>query len=225
MLTKLFGSQARVKLLKVFLLNADKQYYIRQLARRLDLQINAVRRELENLEKIGLIIVRWPALANGENQSASQPANPKKQSGGQEKKYYQVNTNFVLYEELRALFVKAQIWDQQNFVNKIKQIGHLKLLVLTGFFVGDNQSPVDLLLVGRLPKQKLSALIKQLEKNIEREVNYSVMDLAEFKYRRDVTDVFLYNILEGKKIIVVDELGLKAWFFSWACILKLLSRF
>ncbi len=214
MLNKLFGSTARVKLLKTFLLNPDKQYYVRQLSRRLDLQVNAVRRELENLEKLGLVISQLSQEDKNKvevevGNQKKKKTSPETKASSQEKKYYRLNTNFVLFEELQALFVKAQLWDKQNFVDKIKQIGRLKLLILAGIFVGDSQAPVDLLLVGRLSKQKLLPLIKQLEKELEQEINYSIMDLAEFKYRRDVTDVFLYNILEGKKIVVIDEIGLE----------------
>ncbi len=119
-----------------------------------------------------------------------------------------MNTNFVLYEEIRALIVKAQLLYEKDFIEKLQTAGRPKLLILTGLFVNNNNSPVDLLVVGRLNKSKLIKQINNLEKELGLEVNFTIMDLKEFKYRRDITDVFLYEILEGKKLVVIDELDL-----------------
>jgi len=189
MLEQLFGSRARVKLLKIFLLHPKEKYYIRQLSRQLKLQLNSVHRELENLEKFGILLTS-------------------KSSGNkQEKKYYQANTDFILFEEIKALIVKAQILYEKDFINKLKSIGKPRVLILAGFFVNNYDSPIDLLIVGRFNKIKLLKLIKELENELGREINFTLMNFAEFKYRRDITDVFLYGILESRKIVVIDELG------------------
>ncbi len=199
MLSKLFGSRARVKILKLFLLHPEEKFYIRQLSRDLGLQINSVRRELENLEKFGLLI----SVASENNKEQNKKNN--QEIGTPEKKYYQVNTDFVLYEEIKALIVKAQVLYEKDFVEKLKKIGKIKLLILTGIFTNYPESPVDILVVGRLNKAKFLRIIKELENDMGRELNYTLLDYREYKYRRDITDVFLYNILEGKKIVVIDE--------------------
>ncbi len=199
MLSKLFGSRARVKILKLFLLHPEEKFYIRQLSRDLGLQINSVRRELENLEKFGLLI----SVASENNKEKNKKNN--QEISVPEKKYYQVNTDFVLYEEIKALIVKAQILYEKDFVEKLKEIGKIKLLILTGIFTNYLESPVDILVVGRLNKAKFLRIIKELENDMGRELNYTLLDYREYKYRRDITDVFLYNILEGKKIVVIDE--------------------
>lgn len=212
MLGKLFGSTSRVKILKLFISHPEKQFYIRQIARDLKLQINSVRRELDNLEKFGLLL---SSLSSGiDNKANSEDDNKeKKQKSGDisskiEKKFYRVNTEFVLFEEIKALVIKAQVLYERNFVDKIQSAGHLKLLILAGFFVNQEDRSVDLLIVGRINKIKLLKLVKELEQELGREINYTFLSLSEFKYRRDITDVFLYEILEGKNIVIVDELGL-----------------
>ncbi|OGF27598.1 hypothetical protein A2303_02935 [Candidatus Falkowbacteria bacterium RIFOXYB2_FULL_47_14] len=212
MLGKLFGSKARVKILKLFLLNPGKKYYIREMARDLKLQPNSVRRELENLEKFGLLT---SAVAEGEikdedNGEASQ--NNKKtgrktdEPSKTDKKYFRVNADFVLFEEIKALIMKAQILYEKDFIEKLQKTGYLKLLILTGFFVNLPGVPVDLFIVGRLHRPGLLKVIKEMEGELGREINYTIMDTKEFRYRRDITDVFLYSILEAKKIVVIDEL-------------------
>lgn len=198
MLSKLFGSQARLKLLKLFVLNQEKRFYLRQIARDLKLQVNSVRREIERLESFGLIISSEASAEVGEGEEKS--------SGTQ--KYFRVDTGFVLYEEIRALIIKAQILYEREFIEKLQKIGAPKLLVYSGFFVNNNISPVDLLIVGRFHKPRLNRLIRDLEADLGKEIDYTIMDSREFKYRRSITDVFLYDILEGRKIIAIDEFGL-----------------
>lgn len=215
MLEKLFGSVARVKILKLFLLHPGERHYIRHLARGLGLQINSVRRELENLEKFGLLISKTTQESQegdgGDKPSAVKILAKKKSSikaasGKQDKKYYQANPDCVLYDEVRDLFIKAQILYGEDFVKKINSTGNIKLLILTGIFVNNLISPVDVLVVGRFNRRKLLRLIKGLEKEVGREINYSLMDQNEFKYRMDITDIFLYQILEGKKIVAINKI-------------------
>ena len=198
MLEKLFGSNTRVKILKLFLLHPNAKFYIRQLARDLKLQLNSVRRELENLENFGILTSALTADERADD----------KQAGGQEKKYYRANANFVLFDEIKALIVKAQVLYEKDFARKLQAAGKVKLLILTGLFVNNQSSLVDILLVGRFNKIKLAKLISELETELGREINFTVFDPPEFKYRRDITDIFLYGILEGRKMIVIDELGL-----------------
>lgn len=195
MLAKLFGSVARVKILKLCLLNPDNAYYIRQVSRHLNLQLNAVRRELENLETMGLL-------------TTHQGNDEEHEDGGRtDRKFYQANKDFVLFNEIRELIIKGQILSEKDFTEKLRKLGQIKLLVLSGLFLNDKQSPVDMLIVGEFNKDKVAKLIKELEDELVNEVNYAVLTEEEFRYRQQMTDVFLYALLESKKIIVIDERG------------------
>lgn len=224
MLEKLFGSNSRVKILKIFLLNPDKKYYIRQLARDLKLQVNSIRRELDNLEQFGLLISKMSNQSENNDDANEELENLQKLKDGkivekkekivevvskQEKKYYQTNKNFILYEEIKSLIVKSQLLHEKDFVNKISKLGNLKLVILTGFFVNKKDSITDIMVVGGVAKEKLKKVINDLEKELGREVNYTLLTFEEFKHRRDMTDIFLYDILEGDKVVVVDEIGLQ----------------
>lgn len=200
MLEKLFGSNARVKILKLFLLNSADKFYIRQLSRDLKLQLNSVRRELDNLEKFGILTSDIKNEKDGNLE--------KKEESGQEKKYFRANPDFILFDEIKALIVKAQILYEKDFVKNLNSIGKVKLLVLTGIFVNNTNALIDILIVGKINKIRLVKLIKGLEVDLGKEINFTVFDSQEFKYRRDVTDIFLYGILDGRKLVVIDEIGL-----------------
>jgi predicted transcriptional regulator len=185
MLSKLFGSICRVKILKIFLLNPDNKYYIRQLARDLNLQVNAVRRELNNLTNIGLIQAEKETIKG--------------------KRYYFCNQNSILFLEMKALFSKAQLLSCQDFIDKLQKLYTPKFLMLSGFFVGNSGSLTDLFLVGNFNKQKIINLISELEKDLGLEINYTIMNQAEFIYRRQIVDRFLSDLLKQKNLIVLGH--------------------
>lgn len=201
MLDKLFNSAARLKVLKFFLLNPEKWRYPREAARNSGLGERTAQREIEGLKKLGVLIV-----AGSLDKGAGFIARGKAEK--QKRKSFCANRNFFLFEELKALVTKAQILCEKNFVRRLKKIGNPKLLVFTGIFVNNFNSPIDILIVGRLNKAALPQLIRGLEKEVGREINFTLMSQSELKYRREVTDVFLYNILEGKKIVAIDKIGL-----------------
>ncbi len=211
MLVKLFGSNARVKILKIFLMHPENKYYIRQLARDLNLQVNSVRRELNNLEKFGLLFsaIKSKDEEEGEENTGEikdkKDAKIKKQASRQERKYYQADKNFVLFEEIRGLIAKSQFLYEDDFIEKIKKIGKVKVLILTGIFTGAKKAPVDILVVGTIEKNKFLKTVKELEEELGKEINFTLMSPKEFKYRRDITDVFLYSILESKHIKAIDK--------------------
>ncbi len=220
MLAKLFGSKSRVKILKLFLLHPEEKYYIRQISRDQGLQINSVRRELENLEKFGLL-KSFSAKSSDDKEeenidvvATNKTTVTKKKikvldaATGQEKKYFQVNKEFILFEEIKAVIVKSQMLYERDFVNKIEELGRMNLFLLTGFFTNSENSPVDLFIVGKVNKGKLKDIISNLEKDMGRELNYTIMDYKEYIFRRDMTDVFIYNVLEGNNIVIVDNIGL-----------------
>jgi DNA-binding Lrp family transcriptional regulator len=202
MLEQLFSSKTRVKLLRLFLNNPSQPYYLRELARKLKTQLNSIRREVDNLEKIGLI---------KSIQLVSSPFKKKKTRRGKTKpkgsrKYFLVNNNYILYPELKALLLKAQLLLERTFVGRIEKMAKVKLFILTGIFVGIEGFVTDLLLVGAVNRKLLRKIVSDFEKELNHNINYTVMSQQEFKYRQDITDRFLYDILEGKKIVIVDKL-------------------
>jgi hypothetical protein len=193
MLEQLFGSQTRVKLLQLFLNNPEDKFFVRELTRVIDSQINAVRRELENLESMEIIKI-IPEELDDKNAKKSR------------QKFFKANTKFVLYPELKSIIQKSQFLLNRKLANSLKKIGKLYYLALTGYFVGDKDSPIDILIVGKFRKSSVERIIKNFEKNFKREINYTLLDKDEFAYRRSVADRFLYAILDGEKIVMVDEI-------------------
>lgn len=191
----LFGSLTRIKILRLFLRDPEVSFFVRQAARATRSHINAVRRELQNLERLGA--VRAGNAPTGTEREVRGPAS--------QRKYYELNPTFVLLPELRALITKADLLLEQSIARRLHTLGAISYLALTGRFVGDTENQTDMLVVGTINRKRLKEIVRGFESELGREVNFTVMSPKEFRYRMDVTDRFLYSILEGRKMVLVDR--------------------
>lgn len=189
MIDALFGSKTRVKLLHLFLNNPGKSFYVREITRLIDEQINSVRRELANMLEIGII--------------TSDTAD--------NKLYYGVNQRYDYYLPFRAIFADEKMESASThrqadatWHHLIENLTSLRLAILSGVLVKGSTSSVDVLLVGNLSAVKVKNAIKQVEKFEARELNYSVLSYDEFYYRLSVRDKFITEILNGKHTVLAD---------------------
>ena len=194
MIDKLFGSKTRVKLLHQFMNHPGQAFYVREITRIIDEQINSVRRELSNMLEVGVIT----------------------SDTSDNKLYYQVNQRYEYYTALRAIFAAEPIRAEQTSsrnadgVNEqhiaiINEIPALRLALFSGVLVRGSTSPVDVLLVGNLSSSKVKAAMAMIEKREGREINYTVLPYDEFYYRLSVRDRFISEVLAGKHSVVVDK--------------------
>lgn len=181
MLSHLFSSKTRTKLLTLFLKNPKTAFFVRELERKIGERINSVRRELDNLTRLGLI-------------------SPTKK---QRKKFYQVNEKFILFEELRNLILKADILSPARLKKQMEKLGKVKLALFTKFILQPGSKDVDFLLVGKVSRPKLLNFISKFQKEYGREINYTVMEPGEFEDRSRLKDGFLAKILENEYLRIV----------------------
>jgi len=183
MLKKIFGSGARVKLFKQFLNNQDQEFFIRELTRILEEQINSLRRELENLEQIGLL----------------------KSKEKNRKKYYSINTHFILLPELTSIIKKTDEFND-DFLKKIAKVpGNSDLIILSGKFINSDleNSEIDLFVVGNIKKQDLQSFLDENFAN--NNFKYSLMTREDFLYRITLKDKFVKNIFTTKDNIIIKN--------------------
>jgi predicted transcriptional regulator len=194
MIEQLFGSKTRVKLLQLFYSNPNRSYYVREITRKIDEQINSVRRELSNLLSIGII-----TSDNTNN-----------------KLYYEVNQKFEYFDPLQQIFgggVKKKVVKKDaasseqstEISSDLKSVGHIDLAVYTGQFTRDDTSGVDILIVGDVNAHALQKYIEELEAKENKSIRYTVMSLPDFIYRQQIRDRFATAIGRSKKQILVDS--------------------
>lgn len=184
---RLFGSKTRAKLLKLFFSNPEKSFYVREMTRVIDEQINSVRRELLNLEGIGII----------------------KNETFDNKIYYSANSRHPFTKPLSDMFSKKisstddksiaeTTWEEYSRPVK----NYLKGLVVTNRLPG--QDGVDLLIIGNDKTKKLTRWAEVIEKKLGKPINYVIMSVDDFTYRRNVRDRFIREILEMEITEIID---------------------
>jgi len=181
-----FISKVRSKLIKVFLNQPGEIFYIRQLTRLTGEQINAVRRELERLDKLGA--VRREARAN--------------------RIYYQMRRDYLFYDELLRMVAKTTGLGGAIIKNRNK-IGKVKYAMISGKLIRNkpkvNPDEIDLLLVGEIVLPQITVLVQMTEKKRNREVNYTAMTVQEFEFRKKRRDPFILTILSSSKIMLIGD--------------------
>ncbi|HLD20900.1 MAG TPA: hypothetical protein VJB64_02290 [Patescibacteria group bacterium] len=192
-LEQMFGSKTRARLMALFLSQPDDTFFVRELTRRIDAQLNSVRRELKNLVQLGLLEEKEGALKDSKRLS-------------DKKKYYSVKQDFILFDDLRGLFQKVQILLKQNLVQEIQEKGKIDYFAFTGRFVDAIDIPTDILIVGAIKQVDLEKMIAKFEDEIPYEINYTLMPREEFLDRRQVADRFLLSILNGEKVVMIDHI-------------------
>lgn len=182
-------SRVRVKLLTIFYDNPQEMFYVRQLTRMTGEEINAVRRELERMDKHGLV---------------------KKEKRGN-RLYYLINHSYDFFEDLLGLVAKSTGIGLKLRENR-KKLGKAKFAMLSGKFVRRKErepGEVDLLVVGDIVMPELNLIVQKEQERLKTEVNYTVMTEAEFLFRKNRRDPFLLSILSKSRIMIIgDEEGL-----------------
>lgn len=188
MIDALFGSKTRVKLLHLFLNNPNRAFYVREITRKIDEQINSVRRELANMLSIGII------------QSDS----------SNNRLYYEVNQAYTHYEPLKAIFGDSSATSvttespTSDWPKRLKQLGDVRLALLSGSLVRGSNTDLDILLVGSLNKTQAKKFIKEMEDEEGRSLNYTIMTYEDFYYRLSIKDRFVTDVINGKLTLLQD---------------------
>ncbi len=221
MIDQLFGSKTRAKLLKLFFSNPNRAFYVREITRKVEEQINSVRRELANLLSLGLIT----------------------SDSTKHKLYYEVNQTYEHYDALRSMFSEVKIekesskieLDKKTFKDKTgkkrnlskaegtnpkdkqddgialpeaqhwQRAGNIDGIAYSGVFTRDYSTGVDVLVIGDAIQSKIESVIADLEKEKNKELKYAIISSEEWLYRKQVHDKFWLQFLSSKKQIVLDK--------------------
>lgn len=185
MFSDLITSKSRVNLLNIFLENPTEMYHVREFVRRTGDEINAVRRELLFLESKG-ILVKEPRS---------------------NRVYYSLSKNYPFYFDLLRLAAKTTGLGKEILKNKVK-VGKIKYAMFSGRFarrLKRDSAHVDFLIIGLIVLPELAILIREEEKRLNAEINYTVMTEEEFLFRKKKRDPFILSILAGSRIMLFGD--------------------
>lgn len=191
-LEKIFGSIEKVKIMKLFLFNPLSCFDPKSVARRVKAKEKNVKRELVSLEKIKLLRKRDTRNESG------------RKVGG-----YVLNPVFMYIGALQEFLLKVSPFTNSELVKKLSNAGRLKLVVVSGVFLNDQDSRVDILVVGdKLKKNILEKMLLEVEADLGREIKYAVLDGKDFEYRLSIGDKLVRDIFDYKHEVIFNKIGL-----------------
>ncbi|MEX0931731.1 MAG: hypothetical protein WDZ88_03190 [Candidatus Paceibacterota bacterium] len=201
-LAKLFGSASRVKILRLFLFNDDTAFEVSDVVSRAKVSTGEARKETQTLLKIGCIkkksFTKDVYAKNGKLVTVKK----KKVEG------FELNHDFLYLIPLQNLLIHIAPLDNKQFAKRLASTGNLKLVVVSGVFLKQEESRIDLLIVGdKLKMNALESVVKTLEAEIGKELRFAALDTADFEYRLGVCDRLVRDVLDYPHQKIVDKLG------------------
>lgn len=178
-------SRVRVKMMKLFFTDPEEMYYVRQITRKINEEINAVRRELDKMLNYGLL-------------RSEQRGN---------RLYYSLNQRYLYFQELQQMVIKSTGLGKK--IRKLRRkLGTLDLVMFSGRFVRRlpvRQNELDVLVIGEVVLPELEALIKEEEEKLGREIRVAVFNKKEFDFRKTRRDPFMMDVLYGSRVMIIGS--------------------
>ncbi len=200
-LGKLFGSPARVKILRLFLLNPTEVYDASLVADKSKVSTSIARREINLLKKAGVladksIVKETPSKRKGK------PSIKKRSQG------VMLKPGFALLVPLKNLVIAETPLNRDEITKRLRGVGKIKFLAVSGIFLDEPEARVDVLIVGDgLKRRAIESALRTIESEIGHEISYGAFETAEFLYRISVYDKFVRDILDFRHDRVIDKLG------------------
>lgn len=189
-LSKLFGSEAKVKIMRLFLFNPETVFDTGEISERAKVEPPKVRREISNLEKMGLVKRRASSKKKGGHGFVLEP-------------------QFPYLVQLQNFLINIEPLQPKEIIKKLSKIGNIKLIIIAGVFLQEGGSRADLLIVGDgVKKASLENLIRTLEAEIGKELRYAYFTTEDFKYRVSMFDKLIRDILDYPHKKILNKIGL-----------------
>lgn len=199
-LDKIFGNAAKVRMMRLFILNYDRQFSVGEIVDRTMTREKDVREELILLTKIDL--VRRRTVSRRENPESLR--SKKTQVWG-------LNSKFIYLDELKSFLISPNLIKDSDLIKRISRVGKIKLIILAGVFLNQSEeNKLDLLVVGDdIRRASLENIVRSLESELGKEVKYAFFTTADFVYRMNMYDKLVRDLLDYPHQVVLDRIGIK----------------
>ncbi|MFA6608851.1 MAG: hypothetical protein WCT07_02995 [Candidatus Paceibacterota bacterium] len=199
LLTRLLGGAERVKIMRFFLHHEDAIVSLQDISDKTKSKSALVKKEITALTAIGFIEKKKTRTYTTTSKKSS--------SKVREVVGFKLNTEFPHNQALKDLLFDFQLLDKRELASRFKLVGRIKVFLVSGVFIGEEKSRVDILIVGEAIKRpKAEKLFEALSAEIGREVIYSIMDVEEYEYRFKMYDKFVRDIVDMPHESVIDKL-------------------
>jgi len=196
-LAKLFGSVDKLKIIRLFLLNPEEVLLSRDVIRRAKVSSKSARKQINLLSGFDFVHKKKKSIGDGRSK------NKKKKVEG-----WKLNSSFSLLAPLKDLVLDTSPVSRTELLKKLSKIGRIRLVILSGIFIQQENSRVDFLIVGdKVHRNKLEKILKEVEAEIGKELEFAVFSTEDFAYRLNIYDKFIRDILDYPHQKILNKLG------------------
>jgi biotin operon repressor len=202
-LSKLFSGPERVKLMRLFLFNPEALLSLEQIVDKTKISTKAAKSEVEVLEKAGMI----------KNRKSVQIISVKKRGKvlNLKKKIicWHLDPDFEYLLPLQNLLINTRPLRPNEILKRLSNVGKLKIVIVSGVFIQNSDSRVDLLIVGdNLKRSSIDRIVKTMEAEIGKELTFASFETADFQYRLGMYDKLIRDILDYPHQKLLDKLNI-----------------
>ena len=202
-LSAIFGSEARVRIMRLFLFNPEKIFDVDTVYDKSKVEKNTVKKEVVILEKAKLIKKRHFSKTV-QNKKGKKVSTKKIKTQG-----YYLNQDFYYITALKQLLIKTKTLEGGEIIKKLSKSGALKLVIIAGVFTQDKDSRVDMFVVGNnINKSTLNKAIKSIEARLGKELVYVCFETQDFQYRLGMYDKLIRDVLDYPHQVLLDKISL-----------------
>lgn len=172
-------------ILELFFNHPEKSYYLRELARIIGKEPGVFQRDINKLVENGVLLSEYQANS----------------------RFLKLNPNYHLYQELKSIFLKT-VGAVGKLKRELAKIKNVEVVLIFGSFAKakeDHLSDIDLMIIGNPNEDVLIKKISNLEKSLDREINYNIFSREDFKKGLAEKEVFLEEIMANPKIFIVAD--------------------
>lgn len=204
-LAKLFGSSSRVKIIKLFLFNPTQGFSKSDVVRRAKVSPTVARKEINMLEQIGMLkhCTFYPSSSITDKEDDTKPRG--KRTAG-----FMVNPSFEFLKQLQSLLIHINPLRHDEVLKRLNSVGKLKLVIIAGVFIQNWDSRLDILIVGdRIKVGMVDQALKYFESEIGKELRYAVFETDDFKYRLNVYDKLIRDVIDYPHQKIVNKIDIR----------------
>ncbi|PIT96539.1 hypothetical protein COT82_02695 [Candidatus Campbellbacteria bacterium CG10_big_fil_rev_8_21_14_0_10_35_52] len=203
-LGKLFGSPAMVKLLRLFLFNPENVFTNKEAASRAKITLDTTRLEFSIMKQMNFIKKKIGYRQVTVKKGKKKVVKKKKIDG------WTLNENFMYINQLKDFLIRATPIKDKDIPKKLSVAGIIKFIAISGIFIQDMDSRLDILIVGNnIRKLQMETIIRAIESELGKELKYVVFDVNEFKYRINVHDKLIRDVFDYPHKIILNKLGIE----------------
>ncbi|HEU5114914.1 MAG TPA: hypothetical protein VFT82_04080 [Candidatus Paceibacterota bacterium] len=204
-LSRLFGSELRVRMMRLFLFNPDKQFDVEYIKGKTDARERDIEKEAAFLKKVGLIkTVKMNKIVSVKK--GKRTVEKKKKV-----KAFALDSKFKYVAALSDFLIKTHSLENRAVVRRLEKAGRIKAVIVSGIFTGEPDSRLDLFVIGdNVKTTSMGRIVRSIESDMGKDIRYAVLSAPDYAYRVSMNDKLVRDVFDYPHTVLLDKIGVSS---------------